>query len=64
MTIDGQVNMVLREGECIKIGMSNRVPFLKWRSDNEEEAWANKLNDQLKWNSKVLMTRKVYKGKL
>ena len=54
--MDGQQNHFLRQNETLVIKVSPfKVPFLHWKSENQDLMWANKLNNQLKWNSNVLL---------
>ena len=64
--MDGSGNFALKQNQTLTIKKSPfSVPFLHWKSENTDQLWANKLNDQLKWNTKVLLNgQKPLKGKL
>lgn len=66
VTIDGQYKFEMKKGENLRINESkHKIPFIHWKSDNADKMWANKLNNQLKWNHQVLVNGQIpLKGKL
>lgn len=48
---DGQMRFKVEKGEHLVIKESAYcVPFVRWKSDNEEKTWSTKLSKTLKWN--------------
>ena len=52
VTFDGQMRFKIEKEEQLVISESQYcVPFVKWRSNNEDLAWVTKLKKTLRWNN-------------
>ena len=63
--IDGHDKVELCHKQVLQISQSPfDIPFIKWRSLNQDKEWTSKLVDHLKWNSQVMTGNQLPLGKL